>query len=156
VAFELSEALSSALAALTPRSGVGRLKAAAIFRGVDGERTDAYGTGEDVSQRPIRQLYSMFPKHGFTLVQGGSLLGVRIAKTETRSSFLGGKFDENERRVDPTIAAALQELRKAPLDDWGRMGFFLSPRDSLKGKSPLELLKTQPARVVSLASAHVE
>jgi hypothetical protein len=69
----------------------------------------------------------------------GQLLGWR----ETRQKavrFPVWQFAQNE------ILAGLPEVlsilsKSSKIDDWGRIMFFLNPRDSLKGKRPLDVLR---------------
>ncbi|MBV9878528.1 MAG: hypothetical protein JO025_27595 [Verrucomicrobia bacterium] len=58
-----------------------------------------------------------------------------------------------EGRVRPGISECLQAL---PSDDpWSQMIFFLSPRESLSGRRPLDLiLKGDVSRAIAVASRH--
>ncbi len=57
----------------------------------------------------------------------------------------------------PGFGAVLEILHCSPfLSDWGRVNFFLTPRESLEGKRPLDLLRTgKPKPVIGAAHADV-
>ncbi len=85
----------------------------------------------------------------------GSLFGVRLEK-QGAVRFPTWQFDENG-RVREGLVEAVQTFREVPeLDDWAVLTFFLTPRESLHGKAPVDLLIAGDAkRLVALAKAHV-
>jgi hypothetical protein len=84
-----------------------------------------------------------------------SILGVRIAKQKA-VLFPVWQFDKESQRVLPGVEAVLQVFKGvAAIDDWAKLTFFLSPRDALEGKAPIDLiLSGKTGRAVNLARSY--
>lgn len=85
----------------------------------------------------------------------GGLFGVRLEK-QGAVRFPTWQFDEKG-RVREGLVEVVQTFREiSGLDDWAVLTFFLTPRESLRGKAPVDLLIAGDAkRLKALAKAHV-
>lgn len=87
--------------------------------------------------------------------ENGRLLGLRVLK-QNAVRFPAFQFATDSENLIPGLDAVLDELRKEPaLDAWAKCNFLLTPRDSLKGETPLSLLQRgQVKTVVALARGY--
>lgn len=87
--------------------------------------------------------------------ENGRLIGLRVLK-QNAVRFPVFQFAASDETLIPGLDEVLKELREEPsLDAWTKCNFLLSPRDSLKGATPLSLLrKGQVKKVVALARAY--
>jgi hypothetical protein len=87
--------------------------------------------------------------------KNGQLLGWRETKQKA-VRFPLWQFSEDG--ILTGLSEVLSILSKSPqIDDWGRIMFFLNPRDSLRGKSPLDALSEGDVSLVErLAWGDVE
>ena len=84
--------------------------------------------------------------------ENGRLLGLRVLK-QNAVRFPVFQFAADGGNLILGLDAVLEELRKEPaLDAWAKCNFLLTPRDSLKGDTPLRLLQQGKVKtVVALA-----
>ena len=151
VAIDFSRALSEMIASHLPEESEKQLRLVeAIMRGATAREEMLRSHGGAVSALRVADILDVSKTRVHARYNAGSLVGVRRAK-QNSVVFPVWQFDMEVRRVRPVVEDALRTLRAAPLDDWGRMDFFLSPRDELKGKAVVDLLQTHPARVLGLA-----
>lgn len=90
----------------------------------------------------------------------GGVLGVQTT-SQNAVIFPRWQFDAQRGRVHDGVSRVLAALANQPaLDDWAKLVFFLSPRDSLGGKAPLDLatsgVEKEVQRAVNLALAYGE
>jgi len=129
--------------------------AEALFRGLEVQNRLKEAEGGSLSADDVRPLVNLKSKQGvLDRHHQGSLLGWREKQNAVR--FPVWQFTATG--VLPGIVDALQALSRNPsLDDWAKVLFFLSPRESLDGRRPLDLLKAgQSDQVISLARAYAE
>ena len=151
VAIDFSRALSETIARHFPgEKEVQALRIEAIMRGATGREEMLRARGGALNAVQAAALLNVSKTRVHARYNAGTLIGLRRAK-QNAVVFPVWQFNSEERRVIPVVEQALKLLREAPLDDWGRMDFFLSPRDELKGKCVLDLVETQPKRVLNLA-----
>jgi hypothetical protein len=135
----------------TRRSSV----AEALFRGIEAQSRLKEAEGGSLSADEVRALINLKSKPGvLERYHHGSLLGWREKQNAVR--FPVWQFTPTG--MLPGLVDSLQALSRNPnLDDWAKVLFFLSPRESLDGRRPLDLLKAgQRDQVISLAQADAE
>jgi hypothetical protein len=151
VAIDFSRALSETIASHLDRQAepeAGRIEA--IMRGATAREEMLHAHGGAVTAARAAEILEVSKTRIHARYNAGSLIGVRRAK-QNSILFPLWQFELKERRVKPLIEQVLKIFRDVPIDDWGRMDFFLNRRDELKGKCPLDLIETQPKRVLDLA-----
>jgi len=79
----------------------------------------------------------------------GAIFGVKFGKEWRYPAF---QFD-SKGHVRPDMKAVLAAL-SPDLQGWDRLHWFLAPHETLKGKTPLELWKKSPLKVIE--AAHTE
>jgi len=129
--------------------------AEALFRGLEVQNRLKEAEGGSLSADDVRPLVNLKSKQGvLDRHHQGALLGWREKQNAVR--FPVWQFTATG--VLPGLVDALQALSRNPsLDDWAKVLFFLSPRESLDGRRPLDLLKAgQSDQVISLARAYAE
>ena len=151
VAIDFSRALSETIALHFPDEREAQAhRVEAIMRGATEREEMLRAQGGSVTAVQAAGILNVSKTRVHARYSAGSLIGVRRAK-QNAVVFPLWQFDPKERRVKPVIEEALKCLREVAIDDWGRMDFFLSPRDDLRGRSVLDLVSTHPKRVLALA-----
>lgn len=128
----------------------------ALTRGLTAREELKQAEGGSLSTRQAANRLALTHQAVNERYKKGRLLGWR----ETRQKAVRlpvWQFDEKDARLLPGLEEVLAILH-APgrLDDWGKILFFLQPRESLGGKRPLDLLRAgKTTRLAALAEAEV-
>ena len=130
----------------------------AILRGIAAWEELKQKEGGSYSSDEVRPLLGSLSKQAvLDRYHKGHLLGWREGKQKA-VRFPVWQFDDKKGGLLDGLPEALAELRKNPhLDDFGKILFFLNPRESLGGKRPLDLLREgRKEKVPSMARSYVE
>lgn len=111
----------------------------AMDRGVFLRESAKQGDGGSISADEAARRLGISKTSVLKWHKNGQLLGWRETKQKA-VRFPVWQFSKHE--VLTGLSEVLSILSKAPqIDDWGRVMFFLNPRDSLGGKRPLDALR---------------
>jgi hypothetical protein len=129
----------------------------ALIRGAAARAQMLEAHGGCVSADAASNLLSLSKTRVLERYQEGSILGVRVEK-QNAVKFPVWQFQQGAPKVRPGVKETIAVFREIPpLDDWAVMTFFLSPRDSLGAKAPVDLLLAgQHKRAVNLARTDVD
>lgn len=127
-------------------------EAEALLRGIEAQNQLKNAEGGSLSADEVRPLLGLSKQGVLDRHKAGALLGWREKQNAVR--FPAWQF--TPRGVLPGMAESLRALHEKPnLDDWAKVLFYLSPRESLGGRRPLDLLKAgQGEKVRSLAEGY--
>lgn len=116
--------------------------AAALARGALAREQLKQEEGGSLSAEEARQVLGLSKESVLKRYRNGALLGWREARQDA-VRFPAWQFsDTTEDRLLPGLQEILSILKEADsLDDWGRVLFFLNPRESLSGQRPLDYLR---------------
>ncbi len=116
--------------------------AAALARGALAREQLKNEEGGSLSAEEARQVLGLSKESVLKRYRSGALLGWREAKQDA-VRFPAWQFsDATQNRLLPGLQEVLKILKEGDsLDDWGRVLFFLNPRERLKGQRPLDLLR---------------
>ena len=111
--------------------------------------------GPCVSAEAVTKIVGLSKTRVLEKAKEGTLFGVRLEK-QGAVRFPTWQFNRDG-SVRGGVVEVLRLFREVPgLDDWAILTFFLSSRDSLNGKAPVDLLLAGDVRrLISLAKAHV-
>jgi hypothetical protein len=129
--------------------------AEALLRGLETQKNLMEAEGGHLSAEEVRPFLKVNSKQAvFDQYNKGLLVGWREKQNTVR--FPVWQFAHGQ--VLQGIAEALQVFAGQPhLDEWAKVLFFLSPRQSLGGRRPLDLLREgEVEKVLSLARAYAE
>jgi hypothetical protein len=129
--------------------------AEALLRGLQAQSSLKDAEGGNLSADEVRPLIQVNSKQAvLDRYNKGLLLGWREKQNAVR--FPVWQFAAGN--VLPGLVDALEALREnSELDDWAKVLFFLSPRETLRGKRPLDLLRAGKSdKVISLARSYAE
>lgn len=148
----VSDSIVSASVAIDRRDEV-----QALLRGASARVEMLNARGGALSANAVAHLLGKSKTAVINQYDDGTLLGIRIAK-QNAILFPSWQFDAERQTSRSDVGRVLAVLAEnETLDEWGRLAFFLTPRDSLKGKTPLELLDAgNTKRVVNLARDYVD
>lgn len=145
----MTAAVGEALATTRPKPG--SATAMALARGLTAREEMKQAEGGSLSAGDAAARLGITKAAVLKRHHKGQLLGWREAK-QNAVRFPVWQFQEDQ--VLPGIDRVLRTLQEAAwMDDWARIGFFLRPLTSLRGKRPLDLLRDGD---VSRATAYAE
>jgi hypothetical protein len=132
--------------------------AAALTRGVLAREQLKQAEGGSMSAEEARRLLGLSKESVLKRYRNGMLLGWREARQDAVRFPVWQFSGETEDHLLPGLEHVLEILGNTEtLDDWGRVLFFLNPRDSLGGKCPLGLLREGRLKaVLAIAQAAAE
>lgn len=127
--------------------------AAALARGALAREQLKQEEGGSLSAEEARQLLGLSKESVLKRYRNSALLGWREARQDA-VRFPAWQFSEvTENRLLPGLTEVLSILKEVDsLADWGRVLFFLNPRESLEGQRPLDLLRNGRVAEVKLAA----
>lgn len=135
--------------------GMQRFKA--YMRGAAARSEMLEAHGGSISADEAGRLLGLSKTRVLERYREGTLLGIRVEK-QNAVRFPLWQFEERRAAVRAGIAKVIAVFRQIKnLDDWTVITFFLSPRESLRGKAPVSLLLTGDAeKLVKLARTDVD
>lgn len=110
----------------------------ALARGLVARREMEEAEGGSVSSDQAARLLGMSKPSVLKRFEKGQLLGWRDQRQKAVRLPIWQFSDQG---MIAGLDRILEVLRRTPLDDWGRVSFFLEKRESLGGLSPLEVLR---------------
>lgn len=132
-----------------PRSAM----AAALTRGVLAREHLKEEEGGSISAEEARRILGLSKESVLKRYRQNMLLGWREARQDAVRFPVWQFSTETEDHLLPHLSNVLDIFKKSEtLDDWGRVLFFLNPRQSLKGKRPLDLLRAGQSKPVYAAA----
>jgi hypothetical protein len=127
----------------------------AMARGLSVKEEMVEEEGGSMSAEETARLIGFTKQSVLNMYHAGALLAWRTEK-QGALRFPAWQFLEHSRL--PGLVEVLGKLnRDEVLDDWGKIGFFLQPRDILGGQRPLDLLRENTLEpVLKAAEAYVQ
>jgi hypothetical protein len=110
----------------------------ALARGLPVREAAKQEEGGSISADEAARILGLSKTSVLVRFSKGQILGWRETKQKA-VRFPIWQFGEEG--MLPGLPEVLDILSQAELDDWGRVMFFLNPRNSLEGKRPLDALK---------------
>jgi hypothetical protein len=128
----------------------------ALIRGLQARIEMLDSDGGCFSAEEVARILGVSKTRALDRYHEGSLIGVRSGK-QNAIKFPNWQFDKVG-NVRHGVSETISIFRQVPsLTDWTIFTFFLTPRESLENRRPLDLLLAgESERVVNLARADVE
>lgn len=152
---EVIQALGSFVANAGARPTISSAEVAARVRGVSRNRELLQNAGGACSADAAARWLNMSKPAVLNRAAKGRLIGLRVSK-QNAVLFPVFQFSESPDGVVPGFRQVMAALGVQPaLDPWAKSNFFLSPRGTLNGKAPIDLLREGKIdEVVALASTY--